>query len=344
MTRTGNGKNDALFLTLDGSGTILSFPPSAEEITGYVAADMLGADLFEKLFAEDAPRLRAAFLSATSEQPIELVADAQKRDGQRQLVRWLCWRDKTGARDPLRYLVIGVDRTAEQAHEQQALLDARLAAAGAMAAGLAHEIRNPLNGAGLHLSVLERELLRRGRLSSASTDALSVVRLELHRLSTLVTEFLEVARPRPLARTRVNLSDLVRSALTRIHDEANRREIGLIVDLPSESLVAWIDAERFKQALLNLIQNAVESVEQKGRVVVRVRRARGDLELEVEDDGPGIPDRGLPIFDAFFTTKPNGTGLGLCIVHRIVADHGGDVTYTSIPGQTVFKARLPAVP
>jgi PAS domain S-box-containing protein len=332
---------DVLFLTLDRDGRILNFPPSAERLTGHAAAEMLGADPFEKLFAEDGPRARAAFLSAPSEHPTELVDEVQKRDGHTRLLHWFCWRDEASVHEPVRYVVVGIDRTAEQALKQQAVQDARLAAAGAMAAGLAHEIRNPLNGAGLHLSVLERELLRGGHLSAPVTDALGVVRTELGRLSSLLTDFLEVARPRPLARAPIDLNDVVRRALMEVQDDAKSRKIRLVVNLPSEPVVVRIDCGRYKQALLNLVQNAIEAVEREGTIVVRVCAARGFVELEVEDDGPGVPDGTPPIFDAFFTTKRNGTGLGLSIVHRIAADHGGDVTYTSVPRCTAFKMRVP---
>lgn len=330
-----------LFLVLNAEGRILNFPPSAEGVTGYVAAEMIDEDPFEKLFASDGELARATFLSATREQPTALVADVRKRDGQTHPLHWLCWRDGTSAHASLDYLVVGIDRTVEQAAEQQTLQGARLAAAGVLAAGLAHEIRNPLNGASLHLSVLERELLRLGRLSSSASDALLVVRSELQRLSSLVTEFLEVARPRPLDREHCNLSDVVRATLSQLHDDARGRGIALATDLPSAPVMAWVDAESLKQALLNLVQNALDAVDREGRVVVRVRTCRAHLEIMVEDDGPGIPDGGPPIFDAFFTTKRNGTGLGLSIVHRIVTDHGGDVTYTSVPKRTVFKVRLP---
>jgi PAS domain S-box-containing protein len=335
---------EVLFLTLNGDGRVLSFPPSAEGVTGYAQAEMLGADPFERLFAEDGLSARATLLSATAERPSELVADLKNRDGQMQVLHWLCWRDGTGAREPFRYLVVAMDRTGEQALEQQALQSARLSAVGVLAAGLAHEIRNPLNGASLHLSVLERELLRLGRLSSSANEALVVVRSELRRLSSLVTDFLEVARPRTLARAQFDMSDVVRAILEQLRDDATRSEIGLVSELPSEPVMAWFDAERIKQALLNLVQNALEAVERKGKIVVRVRPLRDHVDVEVEDDGPGILEGHPPIFDAFFTTKRSGTGLGLSIVHRIVTDHGGDVTYTSVPRRTIFTLRLPAHP
>jgi signal transduction histidine kinase len=305
---------------------------------------MLGADLFERVFPEDGPRLRAAFLSATGEEPVELVADLQTRTRQKRLVDWLCWREAPGGLEPVRYVVVGLDRTEELAVERQALQNARLAAVGALAAGLAHEIRNPLNGASLHLSVLERELARLPGVSSSSSDAVVIVRSELRRLSSLVTDFLEVARPRPLARAEVDLKGVVQSVIAQVQDDARARGVGLTADLPSSPVVARVDAERLKKVLLNLVHNALEAGDGGGKIAVRLRPAVDRLEIEVEDDGPGIPEGGPPIFDAFFTTKRSGTGLGLSIVHRIVADHGGDVTYTSVPKRTVFQVRLPIAP
>jgi signal transduction histidine kinase len=105
-----------------------------------------------------------------------------------------------------------------------------------------------------------------------------------------------------------------------------------------------VDGERIKQVLVNLVRNAVEAVKDGGQVNLRVRRLPRDVEVDVADDGPGIPNPDAPIFDAFYTTKDRGTGLGLSIVQRIVSDHGGDVSFTSAPGATTFTVRLPARP
>jgi signal transduction histidine kinase len=245
------------------------------------------------------------------------------------------------AADPVRYVLVGIEQTDQHALEQKALQDARSSATGVLAAGLAHEIRNPLNGASLHLSVLQRDLARLRGVSSSTHDAVAIVRSELRRLSSLVTDFLEMTRPRPLARAQVDIRDIVRGALIHVEQDAKNKAIGLSADLPPHPLVAWVDAERLKKALLNLLQNALEAVARQGTVRVRARISGGRLELEVEDDGHGIADAGAPIFDPFFTTKRTGTGLGLSIVQRTVTDHGGEVSYTSVPKRTVFHLRLP---
>jgi signal transduction histidine kinase len=108
--------------------------------------------------------------------------------------------------------------------------------------------------------------------------------------------------------------------------------------------MARVDVERTKQVLVNLLRNALDAAKKGGAVTIRVRRLPDHVEMDVTDDGAGVPDPNAPIFDAFYTTKDRGTGLGLSIVQRIVADHRGEVSFTSRPGSTVFTVRLPAEP
>lgn len=228
-------------------------------------------------------------------------------------------------------------------HELERLMrrSERLDTAGVLAAALAHEIRNPLNGASLHLSVLERALSRIPNVPSVAAEAIAVLRAETNRLSGLVTDFLGVARPRQLVPLVCDMNEVARGAAALLAREFDARAITLTIDAPAQPLIGLFDAERVQQALVHLLQNAVEAAGKHGSVTLRVRRTSGRAEIDVEDDGPGIADPKAPIFDAFFTTKEGGTGLGLSIVQRLVLDHGGDVVYTSRPGQTVFTLRLP---
>lgn len=232
--------------------------------------------------------------------------------------------------------------TKERELERRARQNERLAAAGALAAGLAHEIRNPLNGASLHLSVLDRSLARSPDVPPLAREATDVLRAEIKRLSGLVTGFLEVARPRPLARAAVDVNDLARSVAALLALEAEAQHKTLAIEPCPLPATAELDIERVKQVMINLVRNGLDAVGEGGRVVVRVRRLPHHVEIDVEDDGRGIPDPAAPIFDAFYTTKERGTGLGLSIVHRIATDHGGDVRFDSRPGSTVFTVRIPA--
>jgi signal transduction histidine kinase len=118
--------------------------------------------------------------------------------------------------------------------------------------------------------------------------------------------------------------------------------VKIVTELPQPPVAIAGDAERLRQVLHNLTRNAMEAMEESGgRLTLRARAAGDEVELEVEDDGPGFSEE-LPVFDAFFTTKEQGTGLGLPLVHRVVTDHGGTIGVRSRPGKTCFTLRLPA--
>jgi signal transduction histidine kinase len=172
-------------------------------------------------------------------------------------------------------------------------------------------------------------------------EALAVVRAELRRLSAFITDFLEVARPPPVVLAPVDLNAVLKQAVEQLERVAAERAVELRVDVPVGPVVVSADGERLKRAVLNLLMNALEAVKPRGRVVGRVRTTDHHVEIEVEDDGPGIAPGDPPIFEAFYTTKPGGTGLGLSVVSRAAGDHGGDVSYQSVSGCTVFRIRLP---
>lgn len=323
----------AFLLALDTTARVCAFPPSAEQATGYLAADIVGTNPFEPFFGHDAPRVRRELLSAP-DRPAQCSAALRTRDGRSDVVTWWCLCSSASAGDGSKYILVGL-RTS--VHDREAG-----AHDGALAAGLAHEIRNPLNGASLHLSVLERELGRSGAVSLPVRDALSVIRSELHRVSSFVTDFLEFARPRPLVFTSVDAKAIVRRVLDRLRSASETRDVDLSLEAGAEPVVASLDPDRIERALLRLVENGIDAAAGGGRAVVRIGAKDGILEIDVEDDGPGLPPGNAPIFDPFYSTKPTGTGLGLSLARRAVRDHGGDLTVTSVPGRTVFRVRIPA--
>src|SRR5262249_16688338 len=218
----------------------------------------------------------------------------------------------------------------------------KLAAVGTLAAGLAHEIRNPLNGALLHVTFLERGLIRAGA-EPETLEALRVVGGEIDRLSQLVSEFLDFARPQPLTRQPVAPQAVGERAAQLVEADGAAAHVVVVRDFPRADLVVDADAAKLEQVLLNLVRNAIEAMAPigGGQVVIRARRTPLHAILEVEDHGPGLQNAHAPIFDAFYSTKPNGTGLGLAIVHRIISDHGGTISVESEPGRVVFRATLP---
>jgi PAS domain S-box-containing protein len=331
---------EVAILGFQPNGTLVFWNRKAESLTGYASDEIMGSDPFDRLFGERARAIRSRLLSATPGAPLEVEETMVTRTGRARRVRWHAAASASDPELPT-VVVVAIDVTEERDLERRARQAERLAATGRLAAALAHEIRNPLNGASLHLSVLERALPSGVAQSDEAKVAIGVLRTELRRLSNLVTDFLEVSRPRPLMRTDGDLNPLAHAVGLLLAPEAAARGITLRVERFALPAMGKFDGERIKQVLLNLARNALEAVDDGGEVVLRVRRTAHSLEIDVEDDGPGIADAKAPIFDAFYTTKERGTGLGLSIVQSIVLDHGGDVQYTSEPGCTLFTVRLP---
>lgn len=332
---------DVAVLAFDAQGALALANRKSEHLTGWTMDDLAEGGPFELLFGDRAKSMREVWLGAVGESPVEIETDVRTRAGKTRIVRWHASSHRRPDGESM-LIAVGVDVTHERELERRARQNERLAAAGALAAGLAHEIRNPLNGASLHVAVLDRALARTDRVPPAAREAADVLRGEIKRLGSLVTDFLEVARPKPLARVECDANEVANSVSALLRPEAAARKVSFSVDLFPFPASAHLDVERIKQVLVNLVRNAIEAVGEGGHVAMRVRRLPRHVEIDVMDDGPGIPDPDTPIFDAFFTTKERGTGLGLSIVHRIVTDHGGDVTFTSRPGSTVFTVTLPS--
>jgi PAS domain S-box-containing protein len=331
---------DVAVLEVDAEGSLLLFNKKAQELTGYAHDEVIGSDPFERFFGDRARSVRERFLSVKAGAPLAVDADLVTRAGAVRCVAWRVASHQSSELGSPTLVVVGMDVSEQRELERRARQNERLAAAGVLAAGLAHEIRNPLNGAGLHLSILERSLARLDQVPREAVTAVEVVRFEIGRLSSLVTEFLEVARPVPLAIAEHDLNPVAEGVAATMASEAGVRRARLKVEPCPHHARGRFDAERIEHALLNLVRNAIESVRDAGEVVIRVRRTAQFLEVDVEDDGPGF-DPAEPVFDAFYTTKNGGTGLGLSVVQRVVTDHGGDIRFTTEPGCTVFTLRLP---
>jgi signal transduction histidine kinase len=218
----------------------------------------------------------------------------------------------------------------------------RRAELGEVAAGLAHEIRNPLNAMGLNLELLEEKLAHRGAVAGSSAvsavDLAQAARVETSRLARLLTDFLSYARPSPLSPVPADLNDAAGEAVAFLQPEAGRRHIRLTFAPRPGGAPARLDPARVRQVVLNLVGNALDAVEAEGaaarEVEARVEDAGGFWRLTVADRGPGVPaTKTADLFKLFVSTKPAGTGLGLPIAERIVRAHGGTLALSSSPGE-----------
>lgn len=217
----------------------------------------------------------------------------------------------------------------------------RLAALGEMAAGLAHEVRNPLGGIALQATMLEQELSDRPAAVTMSRRIRDGVRM----LDRLVSDVLGFAQEGVLELAPASPTAIVERVAAAIETTACQRGTRLVVDSqPTGDILC--DAARLERALINLAQNAIQASDAGGRVTVLSGAAAdgSGVLFRVTDDGPGISVENLErIFNPFFTTKPDGTGLGLSIVHRIVEAHGGRIRVSSAPGRgATFEVYLPS--
>ncbi len=255
------------------------------------------------------------------------------------------------------YVVRLLERT--RAIHDQAETRLRLASLGALAGGLAHEIRNPLNAMNINVQLLEEDIAGSGaREADLWRKSLASTRQEIRRLDELVTNVLTYARPFAPDRRPVNLAALWSDLATFLGPELQARRIVLELQI-DDHLTVLADAPKLRQAFLNVVRNAAQAIESmdgsgaaatRGLVRVRAHTDGGRVRVLVEDDGPGIPDKERGhLFRAFASSKPGGTGLGLPIARKILRAHGGDLAVEPMPPRgtrvvfTLPRSPAPAV-
>jgi two-component system, NtrC family, sensor histidine kinase HydH len=217
----------------------------------------------------------------------------------------------------------------------------RLSALGELSAGLAHEIRNPLGALEGAVQILQRPELA----AETRHEFAGMAGKEVGRLKSLLTSFLDFARPQPPEKTLIEPALLLESVVRLAAETAKLANVHILVEAQETAPIA-VDAEQIKQVLLNLVLNAVQAMPEGGRIVLRARQEDGSVLLEIADQGSGIlPENLERIFDPFFTTRASGTGLGLSIAHQIVHGHGGQISVHNNPDRgATFTLILPLAP
>ena len=234
--------------------------------------------------------------------------------------------------------------TAErQQLERAAQRTQHFALLGRLAAGLSHEIRNPLAALFLHMDVLEEELQQPTPESADVSQALAVMRTQLTRLEDLVQDYLTLVRTSQVERTPQDLSAALHAWVAEWQPLATNQGVLLRLEGLEDLGTVAVHASTLRRAMLNLIQNALDAMPRGGTLTLAGRRMPTHVQLQMQDTGGGIPMEKLTaIFEPLYTTKPGGTGLGLYIVQENMAAHGGQVTVASVVGQgTTFTLTLP---
>jgi len=217
----------------------------------------------------------------------------------------------------------------------------RLAALGSLAAGVAHEIRNPLSS----IKGFAQFFLKKNPPGSTDHKYSEVMIQEVERLDRVIANLLDYANPKEPAQEQTSLADIIHRSIALIADEAKAKKVDVIVEIAENIPPVEVDRDQTTQVLLNIALNGLDAMKQGGKLTIRsfMDGESNFVIIEVEDTGHGIPEKELPrIFDPFYTTKKTGTGLGLAIAHRIVENHGGTLSVKSTgKSGTMFRLTVP---
>lgn len=315
-------------VTFDWSGRVLTANRTVEALGGRSQA-VLKREPWERVFQQAAPFAQVwETLRAWMRVPYRFQANLVRADGSTIPVGVSASLLRRGSGEPMGVICSFQDLTEVKRMEAQVRHADRLAAIGRLAAGLAHEIRNPIASIRGSIEVLRQNLKPEG----ADRRLMDIVLRESDRLDGTITQFLEFSRPRQLSRALTDVTAVIDEVLLLLGHQASER-LEIVKEYPDGNVKAYVDPAQIRQALWNLCRNAVDAMPHGGRLRVFARAARaGDperrpaVEIAVEDTGRGVAPEDLShIFEPFYTTKPDGTGLGLAIVHRIIQEHEGEI-------------------
>ena len=323
-------------IALDREHRVTALNRAAEQITGVAAAAVMGRP-WSVLGGSVPLAVIESEIESSGRGSVWREVTLRRGDGEDIPVRMTFSALRAGDGRGIGLIAACEDLSAIRAMEARMRAADRLASLGRMAANIAHEIRNPL--AALSGAV---EVMAAGAADDTRERLGQTVLKETGRLNAIIREFLEYARPAPLSPTPVNVAEAVDEVLLLLEHQAPAGTLKAVREFPP-ALTWTVDRQQFRQAVWNLCLNAVQAMPEGGEL--RVTMTAGDrLVLRVSDTGEGIEAADLGhIFEPFFSTKADGSGLGLALVHRIVQDHGGEIDVHSRPrvGST-FTVTLPA--
>ncbi len=330
-------------VAVDPQGRVTAFNRAAESITGVNRQDALGRP-WETIFGDgvDLAAVRAAVADEDAHAPRHEFP-LRRRDGQQVPVGISFWSLRSGQGEVVGLIGVCQDLSSIKQMEVRMRQADRLAAVGRLSANMAHEIRNPLASMSGAIEALTRELPS----DAARNRLVEIVLRESERLNHIVGDFLEYARPAPLSPLDVNMAEILDEVLVLIEHGSLPANLKVSREY-GETLPTRADPQRMRQAVWNLCLNAVQSMPDGGDMRVGARHAQGPgggrLKIWISDTGSGIPETDLPhIFEPFFSTKPEGSGIGLALVYRVLEEHGGHIEVRSRVGEgTTFTLILPA--
>ena len=326
-------------LLFDGQDQLVLATPAVERFLGAEPAALLQRTAGE-IFWSDHPMDRVLREAFENRQPVVWESEEESDDDEYpRLSASVQFAQKEG--EPVGALVTVRDAGTRAQLEDQIAVATRLAALGRITSGVAHEVKNPLNAMVLQLEILKAKLAGHGTAVKPQIETLSS---EIRRLDRVVKTFLDFTRPVELRLSETDLEQMLQEVFTLAEPQARQNHVRLTIEKNGPVPKLKVDRDLFKQALLNLVLNGCQAMPSGGELKIRPRKSERRVELEIEDQGVGIPADVQPrIFSLFFTTKPGGSGVGLAMAYRIIQLHNGSIAFSSEPNQgTTFRIVLPA--
>jgi len=331
------GLEDGLLLfTRDARAVMVS--PAAEKFLGAPASYYLGRRVTE-IFPVGHPLHDALRLEGAELSEVAAETDLQTQEGSKRV--GVTVQVIQGAGERMGALVTLRDLDSLENINTQLQVSERLAAVGRITAGVAHEVKNPLNSMRLWLENLKESLPP--DTEPEAQQAMKVLDAEIDRLDAVVKRFLDFARPMDVRLEATQLADLLREVLEVAGPQLERSKVQVAQLLPIDVPEVFVDRALLKQAVLNLVLNAVDAMPNGGQLQLTLSRRGENAEITVGDTGKGIPmEHRQKVFQLFFTTRPGGSGIGLASTFRIVQLHNGSIDFTSEIGRgTTFRIELP---
>jgi len=325
-------------LAIDPEERIASFNQTAESMLGITAGQTLGNHVSEIL----PPSFRDFFYHLKAKSgPINREFETSLANGKKLPLEVIgtALTDEDGA--ALGWVILFRDLSEIQHLKKEIVRSQRLASIGRLAAGVAHEIRNPLSS----IKGFATYFKERYRDTPNDHQTAEIMIQEVERLDRVIGQLMEFARPMSIQEKRTHLDALIRHSLKMVEGDAGQKGITLNFKNDHHIETARVDPDRLKQVLLNLYLNAMEAMDGEGAITVTLvpTEPNNGIQITVSDTGPGIKQEDLPhLFDPYFTTKSSGTGLGLAIVHKIIESHNGEIQIKSRPGEgTIVTMVIP---
>jgi two-component system, NtrC family, sensor kinase len=344
---------NALIVGIDKSWRITVANRALLDLTGFTRDEVLGRDLRDFLPRDQRAHITARFRSALdgelqSALDITLVS---RKTGRVRTVWTVAAVGKDGAGSPIEAVVaIGTDQSRLQELENQVIRAERLATLGKLAAGVVHELNNPLTSITVYAEYLLKKLEDivgdHPGITTGDLEKLRRIGASAHRIQRFARELVQYARPPGIEVETIDFNDVIRQSLSICEHLFEKAAIELVVELDDELPPIQAVPGQLEQVVINLVTNAAHAVDSGGTIRARTRRDHAHVALEIADTGPGVPsgDRER-IFEPFYTTKPDGkgTGLGLPIVRNIIEQHKGQIAVdTSDLGGAMFVVKLPS--